>query len=237
MKKILTLLAGISIFSAAGAMATPTILSGGNSTANLVANAASENFTFNKFDASFGTLTAIDLIIQFSTLQGNVTINRTSGTQNITDMYAQIVVDAAPGFAEYSSSVYSYARTPSGTVTVNSGTPTQLVNVNGTTQSLIGGSPVTLSINPAFFGSYIGSGTIDYTVSLLAGQTAGGVGAATYGYANLLSPTNLALQYTYTAGPAPVPEPGQVAASLLLLGGIGAYVFIKRRKKSAPAAA
>lgn len=31
-------------------------------------------------------------------------------------------------------------------------------------------------------------------------------------------------------GPSPVPEPGQVAASLLLLGGIGGYVFWKSRK-------
>jgi sulfatase modifying factor 1 len=30
--------------------------------------------------------------------------------------------------------------------------------------------------------------------------------------------------------PAAVPEPGQIAASLLLLGGIGGYVFLKRRK-------
>lgn len=30
--------------------------------------------------------------------------------------------------------------------------------------------------------------------------------------------------------PTAVPEPGQVAASLLLLGGIGGYVFLKRRK-------
>jgi hypothetical protein len=39
-------------------------------------------------------------------------------------------------------------------------------------------------------------------------------------------------------GPAAVPEPGQVAASLLLLSGIGGYVFVKRRKavKTAPAA-
>jgi hypothetical protein len=36
-----------------------------------------------------------------------------------------------------------------------------------------------------------------------------------------------------------VPEPGQVAASLLLLGGIGGYVFLKRRKseQAAPALA
>ena len=33
-----------------------------------------------------------------------------------------------------------------------------------------------------------------------------------------------------------VPEPGQVAASLLLPGGIGGYVFLKRRKAAQPAA-
>jgi hypothetical protein len=35
-----------------------------------------------------------------------------------------------------------------------------------------------------------------------------------------------------------IPEPGQFAASLLLLSGIGGYVFLKRRKvtKTAPAA-
>ena len=39
----------------------------------------------------------------------------------------------------------------------------------------------------------------------------------------------LVAQSTFTAAAA-VPEPGQVAASLLLLGGIGGYVFWKRRK-------
>jgi hypothetical protein len=38
-------------------------------------------------------------------------------------------------------------------------------------------------------------------------------------------------------GPAAVPEPGQVAASLLLLAGIGGYVFVKRRKVAKPALA
>jgi hypothetical protein len=38
-------------------------------------------------------------------------------------------------------------------------------------------------------------------------------------------------------GTAAVPEPGQVAASLLLLGGIGGYVFLKRRKAAKPAVA
>jgi hypothetical protein len=35
--------------------------------------------------------------------------------------------------------------------------------------------------------------------------------------------------------PSSVPEPGQVAASLLLLSGIGGYVFLKRRKAAKPA--
>jgi hypothetical protein len=37
--------------------------------------------------------------------------------------------------------------------------------------------------------------------------------------------------------PSPVPEPGQVAASLLLLAGIGGYVWMKRRKTAKPATA
>jgi hypothetical protein len=57
-------------------------------------------------------------------------------------------------------------------------------------------------------------------------------------YGNMFAPTSLTLRYTYTpSDPSAVPEPGQVAASLLLLGGIGGYVFIKRRRKSAVAAA
>ena len=39
------------------------------------------------------------------------------------------------------------------------------------------------------------------------------------------------------AGSAAVPEPGQVAASLLLLAGIGGYVFLKRRKSAKTAVA
>ena len=40
-----------------------------------------------------------------------------------------------------------------------------------------------------------------------------------------------------TGGISPVPEPGQIAASLLLLAGIGGYAFLKRRKTGNPATA
>jgi hypothetical protein len=42
---------------------------------------------------------------------------------------------------------------------------------------------------------------------------------------------------SYFTPSAAVPEPGQVAASLLLLAGIGGYVFLKRRKTAKPALA
>ena len=44
--------------------------------------------------------------------------------------------------------------------------------------------------------------------------------------ANIAAPTS-----------TPIPEPSQVAASLLLLGGIGGYVFLKRRKSAKAAVA
>ena len=57
--------------------------------------------------------------------------------------------------------------------------------------------------------------------------------------ANLLTPQSFTLSYASGGGggTAAVPEPGQVAASLLLLGGIGGYVFLKRRKAAKPAVA
>lgn len=60
---------------------------------------------------------------------------------------------------------------------------------------------------------YFGEATL--SPSYLAGTT------AILSAGNIANPSNLS---------AAVPEPGQVAASLLLLGGIGGYVFLKRRK-------
>ena len=55
-----------------------------------------------------------------------------------------------------------------------------------------------------------------------------------------LTPQSFTLSYATGGGgggTAAVPEPGQVAASLLLLGGIGGYVFLKRRKSAKAAVA
>jgi hypothetical protein len=51
------------------------------------------------------------------------------------------------------------------------------------------------------------------------------------------SVTTLGYAFEPYVDPTAVPEPGQVAASLLLLAGIGGYVFLKRRKAAKPALA
>jgi hypothetical protein len=48
---------------------------------------------------------------------------------------------------------------------------------------------------------------------------------------------NVTISPNYYDPTASVPEPGQVAASLLLLAGIGGYVWLKRRKTGKPAVA
>jgi len=201
-----------------------------NSTENVSTTGTS--FTFNQFDSSLGTLNAVDLIIQSSTLQGNITLTRTSGSRNFTDLTAGLSFDPAAGFSGYDTTALSYLRTPSGSFTINATSSSRLITVNGTTQSLIGGSPVTLSINSGSFGSYTGLSTVSFSTSILLGDVNTGSGSFTTTSSNLISPTTLALRYTYSTTPSGVPEPGQVAASVLLLSGIGGYFFIKRRRKS-----
>jgi hypothetical protein len=227
------ILAGVLILTATGAHADTVNF---NDTQNVSTGGTS--FTFSQFDPSLGTLSAIDLIIQTSTIQGDVTYTRTGfATRTYSDANAAIGIDTASGFGGYSSIPLSFARSPAGSFTVDGSNPTQVVTVTGTTQSLIGGTPVTLGINPSFFGSYTGLGTVSFTGFTLYGDDNTGSGTVNLNDSNLFSPTSLTLRYTYSTGPVPIPEPGQVAASLLLLGGIGAYVFLKRRKKAATPAA
>ncbi len=227
------IIAGISILAAGVASAQVTSLTQ-NVTHNVIEEGeGTTTFTFNQFDSSLGSLTAVDLIIQSSTLQGSFTVFKNS-IRTFSTLSAELFIPDVVGYGSgfYSTTPYSFARTPSGTFAVNN--TTQLVSVNGTTQSLISNTPVTLSINSGDFSTYIGSSTLSFNPSVIISANSGA--SFTLNGANLLSPTTLTLRYTYN-DPSAVPEPGQVAASLLLLGGIGGYVFIKRRRKPATAAA
>ena len=75
------------------------------------------------------------------------------------------------------------------------------------------------TFSQAYF-SYVGDGSGSLRIKLSSGNTLTRFAGAI---------DNMAF-WDSVPTPSPVPEPGQVAASLLLLGGIGGYVFWKRRK-------
>ena len=103
----------------------------------------------------------------------------------------------------------------SGTILNNYGTMSMGAKLNNA-QDGVGGPPGWLDgwlDDVAFFDEELSASAI--SSSYAAGLSGNGV--STLGYAGYV-------------GSAAVPEPGQVAASLLLLGGIGGYVFLKRRK-------
>jgi hypothetical protein len=79
------------------------------------------------------------------------------------------------------------------------------------------------TFNQAYF-SYTGDGSGPLRIRLSSGNTQTRFAGAV---------DNMAF-WDSVPTPSTVPEPGQVAASLLLVGGIGGYVFLKRRKAAKP---
>lgn len=229
------ILAGLLILSATGAnaatishSATPTI------------GTTNTTFTFNLFDSDLGTLTAVDLILNSSVAGGSITVDTDISGESAT-------VSSVTSFLRTSGTGLTNQNTTSVPITFNPGLPYvqpadtfQFYNVTGS-QSLIS-SPQTYAINPLNWSSYQVSGgvgtTPNFTGRTFTNITLSSDSAPATSNAFYTAASSYTLRYTYTpSGPVPVPEPGQVAASVLLLGGIGAYVFIKRRRKSAAAAA
>jgi hypothetical protein len=226
---------GIALFAAASAaMAVPSTQ---NQDTTWSLTGTNQNFTFTKFDSSLGTLTAVDLIFNSASVGGSVNItNNTIGAINIDALRSRIQVSGT-GLSTISSTNTSLPSSPSTSGGyVLSGNATQPFTLTST--SLLG-LPWTLGINAGSISNYIGSGNTDNFVSrLLNTVSSDDQSGITPSFSFTAPSTSVTLRYTYTpSGPVPIPEPGQVAASLLLLGGIGAYYFVKRRRKSAPAAA
>lgn len=235
MKKIaLALIAGTSVVGFAFAQTTTL-----DRNANWNLTGANQNFTFTQFDPTLGTLTAIQLILNSATVSGSVGItNNTGSTINIDALRSRISLASGTGFSAFNTTNTGLPSSPStsGGYALG-GSSSQTFTLTST--SLLG-LPSTTAINSGSWAAYTGSGnTPNFTARLLntvssdAGDPANDL---TNSFSFNAPSTSVTLRYTYTPSAA-IPEPGQVAASLLLLSGIGAYVFIKRRKKSAPAAA
>jgi hypothetical protein len=203
---------------------------------NNVTTGGGTTFTFSQFNSAFGTLSAIDLIINSSSPSGSITITNNAGTpMDVDEITARfrLAGNSTLGLSAYNTSYLGLHTTPSSPLTI-SGSGSQAFAIDGG-QSFVGGSPVTRSISSAAFAQYLGSGTVSFSTSVQTQiDTTGADFNVSSGAFN--APTSMTLRYTYTPAPAPVPEPGQVAASLLLLGGIGTYFLIKRRRSSSASA-
>lgn len=107
---------------------------------------------------------------------------------------------------------------------------TQAYAVNGG-QSLLSNRTISITLDA----SYSGTGSTNaFTARTFTTQTLTSDGSPSFNAAAYLAGTSVTLRYTYTVsgggGPASVPEPRQVAASLLVLVGVGGYAFMKRKK-------
>lgn len=209
-------------------------------TDNQTIDTSGVSFTFTKFDSSLGSLSAVDLIINSSVPGGSFSFSKTGvGSSTYQSFNGGMQVYSDNSLLFNNSTAISLTATPvagNGTFQSSSNINNRTFSVAGS-QSLLSSVPYTQSIASSGWGDFTGTGSLNLYGLFNALATASGSNL-TPQYANLIAPTSLTVRYTYTpASPSPVPEPGQVAASLLLLGGIGGYVFIKRRRKPAVAAA
>jgi hypothetical protein len=222
MKKIfLTMLFAATAFSASQAALLTY-------NATVLADRDSQTFSFTQFDTSLGTLTAVDLIINSSVAGGDFTLSRAGGGVSSSASYSGLnmaLVINDDYDVIFNGSTKSLATTGNSSIARPS-TNTYLVIGS---QSLLDSAPYTASIASGAWSYYQGSGI----VTLQAGLTTDALYTAgrniTPNYTDLLATTSTMLRYTYTATPSGVPEPSQIAASLLVVAGLGIY-FIRRRK-------
>jgi hypothetical protein len=229
MKKIFAILASvIAVVSSSQAAlitynATPTI------------GTTNTTFNFSLFNSNLGTLTAVDLILNSSVASGSVSVDTNSSEEDAT-------VNSITSYLRTFGTGLTNQNTTPITLSLNPGLPytvpafsTQSFSVTGS-PSLIP-SAQTYSINSVNWSSYMVSGGVGNTPNF-TGRT-----FATFNTIADVQPTttntlytaasSYTIRYTYTPTPSGVPEPSQVAASLLVVGGLGIYLLRRRRKVAA----
>jgi hypothetical protein len=236
---IRSLILGIALVGA-GAGNSSAATSTYNASPSLTHN-TNTTFSFTMFDSSLGTLTAVDLLLTSATLGGSVSL-QSDGGDNILNSFNASVRTSGTGLSQQNSTtavVTSFTPGPGTTVFDEDTTVFSIIS-----SPQIISSTQTYSIGSGSFSSYQNLGgtglTPNFTSQVRTPSPQGIVGAAGTGIfsgSSLTALSSYTLRYTYSTDPSPVPEPGQVAASLLLLGGIGGYVFVKRRRAATPVSA
>jgi hypothetical protein len=158
------------------AQAVPTTVTQ-NSTQNVTTNDTS--FTFNQFNPSLGTLSAVDLILNSSVSGGSVGATNQTGTDmTITDFDTRFRLNANStlGIAAYNTAYVSINTSPDWNVTTIPANSSSTFSILGG-QSLLS-SPVTRPISNSSLSQYIGLGTITFAAKI---QNVISATAATFG--------------------------------------------------------
>ncbi len=189
--------------------------------------------TFNQFDASLGTLTAITIQTNVAKSGGSLFVDNESVvgasgniTQSVTISLASpdvFLFDA--GFATIGTNL-SASSTYAATVGADDGDGVGVqstgADYDGTSFGTTATTTQTRNVNTGFFGAYTGTGTFEIDVNGNQGFNTSAIGGAAVAIDPATAFGSVVITYTYTA----IPEP-----SSILLGGVGMLALLRRRRR------
>lgn len=218
-----TLLAGLAAaFIATSATAATVSFSDTQSV-----GAAYADFTLGKFNTGLGTLTAVEIKVDFSTLAGSFTVtSQSASTVTVTAFDAALRVRQSPantlGYTLANDTIFDVATSPDWNVTAVPGNSSQVYTI-------VGGQSYTISaqnISSGNFAAYESAGGIGSVIMQGRVTPTIGVSGGTYAVdpTATVASTKMTVTYTYDA----VPEP---ATWILAAFGLTTVVVFRRRRR------
>jgi len=215
---ILTCLAAILIATSAQAAQTKTVSFSDTHTVG----SAYTDFYLGKFNAGLGTLTAVQVTVDFSTLAGSISLtNPDVGAATVLSFDSTVTVKGTGlGYATSIVAVEGVVTTPDWKTTVIAGGGTQVFTIAGG-QNAITNS--TQTIGSGFFSAYMGSDTVAFQARDVQGVSTSG-SSYTMNATAAGASTKMTVTYTYDA----VPEPTTIG--LLAVAGGVILLAVRRRR-------
>ncbi|PIE58075.1 MAG: hypothetical protein CSA33_05325 [Desulfobulbus propionicus] len=196
-----------------------------------------ETLTFDKFDASLGTLLSIEVGMYLESTGGSLTVDN-DGAQPAT-VTAKLGVQGAMSSTDVSfmdtsfqfiaNDIHAYETATYALAADDGDGPSNVDPSAPDAATLIGNSSQTSDngyLHSLVHGQYIGSGTFDVTVDVAPYLNFGGVGGLEGGFTNMIAGGNVQVIYEYEPSIPPVPVPGSV---VLLVSGLGFMAWMRRR--------